>query len=956
MCVVADEAREEQVMTAALLALALLPGADARPPTAGLILPKGFEASVFADSQQANDIHCMTIDSSGRIVVAGRGYLRIFVSGKDGKIEKTLSFTHPIKDGANGLFWEKGDLWCVGDGGLRIYRNVDSGGLTKPSELVLKLRTGSEHMAHAVGRGPDGWLYLLVGDATRIDHTFPNSKTTPVRDPIGGCVLRLSPDLKTREIVADGFRNAYAMDWNLDGELFTYDSDNERCVSLPWYEHTRLYHVQSGGHHGWLGPMRAATWRRPAYFLDTVAPVATLGRGSPTGVVCYRHTQFPKRYQGGIFALDWTFGVIHFVALEKSGASYVGKPVVFARSKGDDGFAPTACAVHPKTGDLFVSIGGRGTRGAVYRIRYTEGQATGPLKITPPAIDNGATEKRILSGADRSDSAARREAARLLLSLDEKEQKRIAKLLTTPLQRTTLRLTTPDWDIADLLKDVKQPARVRLDAVRLLQRRLGDLGSPSAKGTVWEGYSRYRADPKMPDAVKAIVRGAFPSGNDTLDYELSRLLAMIEDDDETVLKKMADKLTERSHPTDDVHYLIVLARLKGKRTPSITKGTADALIRLDDKIVARKMNRDNNWPSRLAEMHAGLAANDGALNQAILAHREFGRPDHVLWTREKGMDREKSARIFLARSKKDESFAWNASLVSLIGKLPADESLPVLRGLWGESGLDDEILGVLAKFAREEDHEKFLRGLTSPRLPLVATSLDALENQSTKADRREKEGLALLKGIRQLPSGKEEDALRKRFLKRLAKLADSELANLESAMMWYRKLYPEQSKQLASADGVDVETWNKRLAKIDWDKGDARRGQFIYTKASCASCHSGAAALGPDLAGVTGRFSRTDLFTAILQPSKDVSGRYRTTQLTTEKGKVYSGIIIYDAVDSVILQTGPAETVRLAHTQISSRRLTALSLMPAGLLDRLSDSEIADLYGYLKTLGRKSGQ
>ena len=101
---------------------------------------------------------------------------------------------------------------------------------------------------------------------------------------------------------------------------------------------------------------------------------------------------------------------------------------------------------------------------------------------------------------------------------------------------------------------------------------------------------------------------------------------------------------------------------------------------------------------------------------------------------------------------------------------------------------------------------------------------------------------------------------------------------------------------------------------------------------------------------MTGRFSRTDLFTAILQPSKDVSPRYRTTQLTTEKGKVYSGIIIYDAVDSVILQTGPAETVRLAHTQISARRLTALSLMPAGLLDRLSDSEIADLYGYLRSL------
>src|SRR5205085_7782690 len=136
-------------------------------------------------------------------------------------------------------------------------------------------------------------------------------------------------------------------------------------------------------------------------------------------------------------------------------------------------------------------------------------------------------------------------------------------------------------------------------------------------------------------------------------------------------------------------------------------------------------------------------------------------------------------------------------------------------------------------------------------------------------------------------------------------------------------------------------------------KGDAKKGQAVYTKASCASCHSGVAALGPDLRGAAGRFSRDDLFTAIVQPSKDVSARYRTTQLTTASGQVYQGIIVYEAVDSVLLQTGPATTVRLAHAQISERRLTATSLMPAGLLDRLSDGEISDLYMYLKSLGAR---
>jgi putative heme-binding domain-containing protein len=101
---------------------------------------------------------------------------------------------------------------------------------------------------------------------------------------------------------------------------------------------------------------------------------------------------------------------------------------------------------------------------------------------------------------------------------------------------------------------------------------------------------------------------------------------------------------------------------------------------------------------------------------------------------------------------------------------------------------------------------------------------------------------------------------------------------------------------------------------------------------------------------VAGRFSRDDLFTAILQPSKDVSPRYRTTQITTADGKTYQGLIIYQAVDSLILQTGPAAPIRITNRQIVDKRVTQTSLMPAGLIDKLTDREIADLYAYLKSL------
>jgi putative heme-binding domain-containing protein len=167
---------------------------------------------------------------------------------------------------------------------------------------------------------------------------------------------------------------------------------------------------------------------------------------------------------------------------------------------------------------------------------------------------------------------------------------------------------------------------------------------------------------------------------------------------------------------------------------------------------------------------------------------------------------------------------------------------------------------------------------------------------------------------------------------------------------WCRTTWPDRAAGLLDIDGVDLAAWQKRLAGVEWDKGDVRRGSAVFVKASCASCHSGTQALGPDLAGVAGRFSRADLFTAIVQPSKDVSARYRTTLVTTHDGKTHQGLVVYEATDSLLLLTGPGSTVRLTPGQIAEKRPTAISLMPPGLLDRASNQELADLYAYLKSL------
>ena len=60
-------------------------------------------------------------------------------------------------------------------------------------------------------------------------------------------------------------------------------------------------------------------------------------------------------------------------------------------------------------------------------------------------------------------------------------------------------------------------------------------------------------------------------------------------------------------------------------------------------------------------------------------------------------------------------------------------------------------------------------------------------------------------------------------------------------------------------------------------------------------------------------------------------------------------MIVYDAVDGIILQTNADTVVRIAGDKVAAKRTVDVSLMPAGLLDKLTDSEVADLFAYLKS-------
>jgi putative membrane-bound dehydrogenase-like protein len=1053
----------------------------------------GFRVTVFADETLANDTYAMTLDARGRVVVTTAGSVTtLHDTDGDGKADKATPYaTTPT--GGMGLCFDGDDLLFCGDGWLSRYRDADGDGKADgPPERIIPLQF-AEHGGHAMRKGPDGWWYVIGGNDSGIGRGHIAGPHSPVRDPEAGALLRLSPDFRTREVVAHGFRNPYDFDFNPAGDLFTYDSDCERDYFLPWYTPTRIDHVAHGGHHGWRLTGYQRSWARRDDYPDVVDILWPVGRGSPTGVACYRHDQFPPHYRGGVFVLDWTFGKVFFFALEPSGTTYRTRPEVFLEPIGTNGFAPTDAAVAPD-GTLFVSIGGRRTRGAVYRVEYV-GEGLGQ-RPRPPATDlegvlrapqpldawsrarwepvarRLGAEAFAAAVADESkDDASRIRAVEVLTELfggaPAETARALAKTSSSPVRarlawslgrapcrdcgailaalardpaarvrlaaldaladrstdlepeslqavlvpnladgdkrirqaaaRLASRLPEASWSrlgealrtaspqarlsgvLATLLRDPREAEGatdaaldalgatddpgLRFQAVRLIARALGDYALHDPPVEVYTAYALagpQRASAATLSRVRRAVRPLFPSGHGRLDEESARLLAMLEDDDPALPRKVAAMWTEASTPTRDMHYLIVFSRLRGPKG-DLTAEVAKAVLNLDRKLSGQELRTKQTWGERLSEVTSALLRDDPRLADALLRHPDFVRASHValaLGFTDAEAGRQ-AARRFLDAARQDPDFEWSGPLIDLLSRLPASEVRPALRARWDDLALRDAILLRLADGPEPTDRDKFLAGLDSSQPLVVRACLAALA--ALPRDPSPENLVPVLRLLRRLLREPHEKALRSQALALLARQSGRTFAvdergaeSLTNAYRpvidWFERAHPTLVAALNEGD-EDPAAWSEVLKSVDWSLGRADRGEAIFRSRGCHTCHSGPRALGPDLNGVTRRFSRDDLFAAIIAPNRDVAPAYRTTLVETRDGRLVEGMLAFESADGLILQTGAATTLRIATPDIASRRPGRRSLMPSGLLKGLSPRDLADLHRYLQTLG-----
>ncbi|MGE3804235.1 MAG: HEAT repeat domain-containing protein, partial [Gemmataceae bacterium] len=134
-------------------------------------------------------------------------------------------------------------------------------------------------------------------------------------------------------------------------------------------------------------------------------------------------------------------------------------------------------------------------------------------------------------------------------------------------------------------------------------------------------------------------------------------------------------------------------------------------------------------------------------------------------------------------------------------------------------------------------------------------------------------------------------------------------------------------------------------------------GKQIFSVASCVACHklNGVGSeFGPDLTKPDPKLKSADILREIVEPSHRINEKFQTFIIETNAGKIHTGLILDEAGDAVKLIENPlakAAPIVIKKSDIASRTKSPTSIMPKGLLDKLTQEEILDLVAYVLAKG-----
>ncbi|MCH9021711.1 MAG: c-type cytochrome, partial [Planctomycetes bacterium] len=590
-------------------------------PAQQLKLPEGFQAELVysVPKEEQGSWVSLTDDPKGRLIASDQygGIYRIDPgrNGSKTRVEKLdVDLGH-----AQGLLYVYDSLYVmvngdvkkknrtnrdagkdsrvngyVGEGrGLYRLRDTNQDDQFDEVKLLKKFEGGGEHGPHAIVLGPEGKLYIIAGNNTKIpepiaDHSphrgwaedlllprQPDARGHATnRMAPGGWVARTDKDGQEWELICAGFRNPYDLAFNEDGELFTFDADMEWDVGTPWYRPTRVCHVVSGGEFGW----RFGTGKWPVYFPDSLPSVVDIGLTSPTGVTFGTGAKFPQKYQRAFYILDWSYGTIYAVHLQSQGSSYGGSFEKFVTGKP---LPVTDVVINKTDGAMYFTVGGRRAQSGLYRVTYPGYQAKKSktnreeaaaearrlrrqLESFHGRVDEGAVDFswEYLNSKDRH----LRYAARIAIEHQPLgswkkrafKEKRMTASINALLAVARVGQSADRSKLFNRLVKLPWPAmneEQTLEALRVMSLAIVRLGKPGQQ---------------QADKLTAALNRLYPALSDTVNRELCRLLVYFESP--AVVAKTMELLKKALTQEDQMYYVFILRNIKAGWTEADRKG------------------------------------------------------------------------------------------------------------------------------------------------------------------------------------------------------------------------------------------------------------------------------------------------------------------------------------------------------------------------------------------------
>ncbi len=131
---------------------------------------------------------------------------------------------------------------------------------------------------------------------------------------------------------------------------------------------------------------------------------------------------------------------------------------------------------------------------------------------------------------------------------------------------------------------------------------------------------------------------------------------------------------------------------------------------------------------------------------------------------------------------------------------------------------------------------------------------------------------------------------------------------------------------------------------------NALEGEKIYNKLTCATCHKikdKGGNIGPNLSAIGSGLSMPDIITEVLWPNKNIKEGFNSVGLELKNGESMQGIKVLENTESISIKSSASATPVSVKKKDIANIITIGSSMPEGLVNSITEDELASLIKYL---------